>query len=321
MQTEFRAWSIERIGPHHLKGVGRMRPIWLLVREQHPNRYCRSFLPGHWSWLNTLAPLPTIFLQISVFTQPRPEADDFIESTNQDQTEKCRSPLLQIYPSQSGRSLVCSSCQSDSDVHGNIESTGAIFCQADHQEAKRFERLCHVQVIDIQGPQTETVEESRDAGLGLCIVGCNERVEPSPLGKNGAEEGVERFHDMRADGKASGSFLRTGTAAGRHEAREIGGDWVSYVDDYLAAQRLPEIGHHRRRTAVWHSEDDDVALWCGTVRPGGRASAKPVGKHLRLGRVADEHLDCVSSLDGTARDCRSHASGTDDADRSWVASW
>src|SRR5450830_411270 len=153
-----------------------------------------------------------------------------------------RSPLLQIYPSQSGRSLVCSLRQTDSDVHGDVESASAVFCQADHQEAKRLERLGHVQATDIQGPQTETLEESRDADLGLCIIGCHERVESSTLGKNGAEEGVERFHDMRVGGEASGSLLCTGAAAGRHEAREIGGDWVGYVDDYLAAQRLPEIG-------------------------------------------------------------------------------
>src|ERR1019366_5357174 len=60
------------------------------------------------------------------------------------------------------------------DVQGDVEGAGAVFGQADHHQAERLERLGHLQAADIQRAQPETLEESRDARLGLRIVGCDE---------------------------------------------------------------------------------------------------------------------------------------------------
>ena len=95
--------------------------------------------------------------------------------------------------------------------------------------------------------------------------------EASTLSKYVAEEGVERLHDMRAGGGALGDLLRTRTAVRCDEARHVGGDRVGDVDDHLAVERVPEVGHHRRRTAVGHGEDDDVARRRGAVCPCRRS--------------------------------------------------
>src|SRR6266496_2898147 len=72
--------------------------------------------------------------------------------------------------------------------------------QADHHQTERLERRGHVQAADIQRTQSETLDEGRDARLGLRIVGRDERVETSTLSKYVAEDSVERLHDMRAGG-------------------------------------------------------------------------------------------------------------------------
>src|SRR5690606_33968018 len=116
-------------------------------------------------------------------------------------------------------------CSAEIDVHGEIPGAGAVFGQADHHQAERLERLGHVQVADIQRTKPETLEEGRDARLRLGVVGRDERVEPSTLGKYVTEDRVERLHDMRA-GDAVSSLLRTGTAGGSDKARKVGGNRI-----------------------------------------------------------------------------------------------
>src|SRR3546814_13308770 len=86
-------------------------------------------------------------------------------------------------------------------VQGKVEGAGAVFREAGHQQAERFECLGHVQAADIQRTQSETVEDSRDEHLGLSIVGCDERVEASAQGKDGAETGVERNRTSVEEGE------------------------------------------------------------------------------------------------------------------------
>jgi len=74
--------------------------------------------------------------------------------------------------------------------------------------------------------------------------------EASTLSKYVAEDGLKRLDEVRAAGGALGDLLRTRTAVGGDEAREVGRDRVGDVDDHLAVERVPEIGHHRRRTGV-----------------------------------------------------------------------
>lgn len=89
---------------------------------------------------------------------------------------------------------------------------GAVLGQADEHQTECFERRGHVQAADIERTQSEALDEGRDAGLGFRIVSCDERVETSTLSKHGAEEGVERLHDMRAEG-VGGAARERGTAS------------------------------------------------------------------------------------------------------------
>src|SRR6187402_1832 len=193
------------------------------------------------------------------------------------------------------------------DLQGDVEAAGAVLSQADEHQAERFERRRHVQAADIERTQTETLDEGRDAGLGIRIVGGDERVEASTLSEDGAEEGVERLHDMRAGRRALGDLLRPRTACGGDEAFGVFGHRVGDVDDDFAVERIPVLGDHRCRTAVRHGEDDDVALWRGAVGPRGRWGCEPVGQRPRLGGVAADHLNGVSGLGGAATDRCGHA--------------
>ena len=198
-------------------------------------------------------------------------------------------------------------------AEGDVEA-GAVARHADQEDAGPFEGVGHLEPSCVEGPHVQALQERGDTRLRLDVVAGEEHVEGLVLGKDAAEDRVERLHDVCALGGGGGDLLGHRVAGGRHESTSVGVERVGDVDEDLAGQRIAVVRDHVDCAGVQDGDDDDVARRRRAVRADGGAVADLLGERLRLGGVAAHELDGVAVLRRPGADGGGHVARADDAD-------